>query len=156
MIKRLLFFGLVALAVYTAVYRDEEVFYKSVGRGEVTYYTRYAAGEVPSAEVIPNGGGSLVRCGYADYKKVRAALREISGVSIRFTGGQRDVEAAIEALEIKAVIAESLDEEGIVSYYGFTFKLKNRIKADNKFINVQIAKKGDTITIGYPIILGSY
>lgn len=157
MIKRMLVLGLAAVVVWGVfIYRDEDILFKAAGRGEVSYYTKYAAGDVRYATVVQNGRGSIVTCDFSNYKSVRSSLNDISGVSIRFRGDYSDVESLISQLEIKSVAAESLDEYGIVSYYGFTFKLRNRVYADGKYINIQIVLSGNTITIGYPIILGSY
>lgn len=137
-------------------YSGEEVFFESVGRGEVSFYTRYAAGEIEKAEVIQNGAGSIVQCAFEDYREVRSALGEISGVSISFEGDSADIEALCKKLEVVSVASENLEECGIMSYYGFTTKLNSRVLADGKYINIQIAQKDSVITVGYPLILGSY
>lgn len=76
------------------------------------------------------------------------------GQSIRFLGNDSDVKELLDKMEIQIVDRQNLANITII--YGYTVKLGKPVTLKGQKVNIQIAKRGASITVGTPLILGSY
>lgn len=78
----------------------------------------------------------------------------VQGESVRFIGKDKDIDEFIEELNITVVDEQNLSNIRII--YGYTTRFGEHRVLEGKKVNVQIAKRGATITIGTPMIIGSF
>jgi len=133
---------------------------EKIGGADAVYYFFVADTDImPLQEAVLHGGGAEVRRNIADAKRVKRALKNIRGEAVRFGGGRADADAVAKLLKIKIYSVEEFD--GIDTYYAYTAELgngrgSNALNIDGARINVQVAFRGGVITVGTPLILGSY
>lgn len=78
----------------------------------------------------------------------------LSGRSVRFEGNENDVEELKERLRLSEVMSETVG--GIKIIYGYTNAFVEYKLVSGKKVNVQIAVSAGTVTVGVPLIMGSY
>lgn len=82
------------------------------------------------------------------------SLNGTEGESVTFYGTKEAFEAEILRLGVTVTERQSLG--GIEIVYGYTEKLRGGVNVDGKRVNIELAYRGGTITVGTPVILGSY
>ena len=102
---------------------------------------------------ISVGYGSIVTCDAVEVYKVKSKLKNIQGESYSFNKDDFDVDLFLQKYGIKTVKKQDLGEIEIV--YGYLDKL-SKFVVENEKINLEIAVNGNHITVGYPLIMGSY
>lgn len=105
-------------------------------------------------ETIVMGDGAIIRCETDRISDVKNRLHGIKGESMSFAGGHDDILNIINRLRVNVVISENVD--GIYSVYGYTRSIENFVTVNGKRVNIQIAFTGGLLTVGTPLILGSY
>lgn len=85
-----------------------------------------------------------------NYRNIHNAV----GYSKRFKGSYTDLMA--EAKNHNARILKSENVGGVYIYYGYSDKLGRTVNVDGMGVNIQLALRGKTITVGTPLIMGSY
>ena len=107
-------------------------------------------------DVIQSGNGYLISCNseIADeiYKKIDKD--KLQGESFCFQGEIINVNEIL--YNLNAVIIKKEQVEDIVIVYAYTFKLENYLWIDSQKVNIQIAYNDGKVTVGTPLILGSY
>ena len=103
---------------------------------------------------IDMGLGRQVTCSVDDFRKVVSNCNQIDGVSVSFNGSVEDVNAIINRLHATTVSVQQLD--GLYVACCVSNRLQGGVTLDGKRVNLQIAYSAGTITVGYPLILGSY
>lgn len=78
----------------------------------------------------------------------------VSGESIRFQGGDEEINKIIKRLRIE--IRQSQKFANISTFYGYSARLGEGVTLEGRKINIQIVKKGNTVIVGTPLVLGSY
>ncbi|MBQ2714924.1 MAG: hypothetical protein IJF76_04780 [Clostridia bacterium] len=121
-------------------------------------YAFYVVGEVEEgcAEIIENGGEKIVRCAVSDTNIVRNSIKgRIRGESFRCFGDMDVVEFILNRTSAKVVKEGYVD--GIYTAYLYTGEIKDRgIELFGEKVNMQIAINQGVVSVGTPIILGSY
>lgn len=79
---------------------------------------------------------------------------DISGQSVRFIGKDEDIDYLIRKLNIQ--VKDEQNFSNIRTIYGYSARLGEGVKLSGEKVNIQIARRGSTITVGTPLILGSY
>lgn len=82
------------------------------------------------------------------------SLNDTEGESVTFCGSKDRFESEIRRLGVTVTERQSLG--GIEIVYGYTEKLRGGVNVDGKRVNIELAYRGGTITVGTPVILGSY
>lgn len=82
------------------------------------------------------------------------SLNGTEGESVTFCGSKNEFESEIRRLGVTVTERQSLG--GIEIVYGYTEKLRGGVNVDGKRVNIELAYRGGTITVGTPVILGSY
>lgn len=122
---------------------------------DVSFYVLGECERVPRfCTSVDVGKGAVVKCKGAVAEDVSKSLDAVAGVSFCFSGGQDEINEFLEGVDAVVLKCENIAD--ITSYFAYSKKLKNGIRVDGELVNLQIAKCGNTITIGSPIILGEY
>lgn len=118
-------------------------------------YSFYCAGSQDISGSVAVGTGSIVTCRAKDYKSVRNALAGVAGESFSIEQSDPvDLANILAVLKVEQVRSETVD--GIYIIYGFSNLLVRGVNLSGAKINVQIAVSANRITVGTPLILGSY
>lgn len=107
-----------------------------------------------SLSSIDLGLGRQVTCTLADLADTLANCDNVDGISVCFDGTAADVCAIVNRLHAAEVNCQQLDDMFVACYYSPL--IRERATIDGKSVNLQIAYHNGTITVGYPLILGSY
>lgn len=121
---------------------------------QYNFYTSNAMALLTDAEVIQNGNSYIVKCGINDCNKIKRQLEDIAGESVSFFAELSDLYKSVDLLNASVVFCE--ETNGIVVLYAFTQNIKNYVRVNGELVNLQLAYKSNRITIGTPLILGSY
>lgn len=105
-------------------------------------------------EYVDMGLGRLVTCTVSDFEATIANCDGVDGVSIAFKGSFGDIDAVVKRLNARNVNSQQLGDTYVACYYSSL--IRDRAVVDGKEVNVQIAYRNGTVTVGYPLILGSY
>ena len=121
-------------------------------------HTFYATESLNSntANIIQNGNGFLISTNSQNAKKVLSELnsQNIQGESFCFDGTFCDVQKILYSLNAQIVKKECFDDFQV--FYAHSPKISKYILMNFKKVNMQIVLKNNKITVGSPIILGSY
>lgn len=81
-------------------------------------------------------------------------LSDIKGESVKFSAEEFNQTELLNNLNAVIVFTETLD--GVYCIYAYSPKIRYRQTVNGKTVNVQIAVRGEQITVGCPIIYGSF
>jgi len=105
-----------------------------------------------NVSVIQNGSGYIYQTSSENALSLYKSLYSCSGFSLTFRNSNFKIDNLLEKIEVlkqEVVCGSNL-------YYGYVCGLTNSTFIDAKKVNIQIAVNDNFITIGSPIILGSY
>lgn len=119
--------------------------------GEVCFYCSSAETEIKNTIIQANGNGFIVATNIKNAIQVNKELTNCNGFSIKIDKNE-NIDLILKNIEI--VKKETISNIKIV--YGYTCGLTFCAFIDGKKVNIQIAENNEFITIGSPIILGSY
>ena len=117
--------------------------------GTVSVYCRQT--ELPG---IVNGNGHIVECRVDELQTVLKKCQNVDGVSVTFDGNKEDVDRICKMLNV--TVTDSYILCGIEIMCGLSSKVSGSVVLDGRNVNVQIAYKDGEVTVGSPLILGSY
>ena len=103
---------------------------------------------------IDIGSGKIVQCSVTELSKTLARCKDVDGFSVCFEGTSYDVDRILQLFEID--VTSTYDICGLQIVCGNSSKLKGGVVLDGVTVNLQIAFKDGTVTVGSPLILGSY
>ena len=115
----------------------------------VSIYCR-AAG----VDAIELGNGKIVECAACNFFSVVARCKDVDGFSVSFTGSEQDVTRIVELFRLKVTSTQNLD--GLRVVCGNSARIVGGVVLDGEKVNLQIAYKDGVVTVGSPLILGSY
>lgn len=78
---------------------------------------------------------------------------EVVGESIKIEN--LEIGSALKTLSANVVKTEYLDD-GTTVIYAYSSLINESVKIENKNVNLQIAERNNIVTIGWPLILGSF
>ncbi len=107
-----------------------------------------------SIECINLGMGYQVTCSADSFCSVVKNCADIDGISVSFSGGLNDIAELAERLKAESVSSQKLDDLYVECFNSPC--LQRGVTLDGKRVNLQIAYSNGVITVGYPLILGSY
>lgn len=124
--------------------------------GEYCFYISSAVDESDFLRVEKNGDGYLAYCPLSNAPNLKDSYRDdIEGESFWVTGGMGTVREILSMLG--GVVVSEGTVDGIYTVYVYTGRLNcPSVVLFGDKVNVQIALNDDKVTVGYPIILGSY
>ena len=122
--------------------------------GSGVYSAYFFGGEKPqtNARVIANGSGWIVEGSREELRLLPSS--RIAGYSFQTTSESFDTAGFLR--KMKAEVLSPTEVQGILCIYGYTPLLQGGILADGKKINFQIVVRDGIVTVGTPVILGSF
>ena len=115
----------------------------------VSIYCRNA-----KTDCIDMGSGKIVQCSVADFSSALVLCDDVDGFSVSFTGTTQDIERIARLFNLN--VTSTLNIDGLQIVCGNSTKLTGGVTLDGAKVNLQIAYKDGTVTVGSPLILGSY
>lgn len=103
---------------------------------------------------INMGNGHLVECTLAELDKTLAACDGIDGVSVRYSATQSDFDDLCKRFDIQTV--SCWQSGNLIAVCGYSTKILGGVNLAGQAVNIQVAFDGETLTVGYPLILDSY
>jgi len=120
--------------------------------GIVCFYCDDINESIENVNIQKNGEGYIVETDIKNALEVSNNIVGCNGFSLKINKNEENIENFINQIEI---IGQEI-VSNIKIIYGYVCGLVNSIYIDGKKVNIEIAENGDFITIGSPIILGSY
>ena len=105
-------------------------------------------------DCIDMGTGKIVECSVADFADTIAQCKDVDGFSVSFSGAEQDICRLADMFDLK--VTSTLNLDGLYIVCGNSARIKGGVTLDGAKVNVQIAYKDGTVTVGSPLILGSY
>ena len=140
---------IVAVLIYSMP-RGLEVYIEEISAdATVSIYCRNS-----DVDCIDMGSGKIVQCSVADFNNVIFHCKDVDGFSVAFAGTAQDVDRIARMFNLK--VNSMLNLDGLTVVCGNSAKLVGGVRLDNEIVNLQIAYKDGTVTVGSPLILGSY
>ncbi len=119
-----------------------------------TFYTKTPVSSLNNVTVVQNGNMYLVNCSANDAFEVKSKLNNIEGESITFQGTKNDALNFFNKYNYEVIYSEMV--ENIFIIYAYCPQIQNHVFVNNQKTNLQLAINNQKITIGTPLILGSY
>ena len=110
--------------------------------------------QTTSDNAIDMGTGYIVECDAQSYATALGKCKGVDGVSVSFSGTDVDVERIVKLFDLQTVSTYQLD--GLYVVCGLSNKVTGGVWLDGDKVNLQIAYKDGVVTVGSPLILGSY
>lgn len=110
--------------------------------------------QTTSDDAIDMGTGYIVECDTQSYANTLDKCTGVDGVSVSFCGYVDDVAQIVEKFNLQTVSICEID--GLYVVCGASDKIKGGVTLDGAKVNLQIAYKDGVVTVGSPLILGSY
>lgn len=117
-----------------------------------TFYTLEKTDE--SLSYTKNGDAFIVSCDAYEAGYVKQRLGKILGESVCFKGDKIAGLNFISKLNYTSILTE--DVNGIFTLYAYSPKIENYVYINNKKVNIELAVNKGVVTVGSPIIVGSY
>lgn len=105
-------------------------------------------------QIIKNGKEFIIKTIASNAEIVEKCLTDCFGFCLKFQKGFEEVSFADLFAQLQVVKVENI--ENIETFYGYIYGLPFSTFIDKLKVNVQIAISKNDVTIGSPIILGSY
>ncbi|MDE7454361.1 MAG: hypothetical protein K2M64_00845 [Clostridia bacterium] len=103
---------------------------------------------------IDTGMGKIVTCNSQTLKQTLSNCNQVDGISVSFDGVLQDVDDVFNRLNATLISMQQFDDLLIICCN--SPRIKGGVTVDGNSVNVQIAYCDGKITVGYPLILGSY
>lgn len=118
------------------------------------FYTSNACIDAKEVNVVKNGDMYFVSCESNIAKKIKQQLDSVDGESISFQGTKNDALNFLSQFDYEIVFSEVVEDIFII--YAYCPKITNYVYVNNQKINIELAVNKSNITIGTPLIIGSY
>ena len=124
--------------------------------GTVSIYCRSTElkDNAENRQIVDMGCGKMVLCSVSELDETLSKCRYVDGLSVRFSGDERDVERIINLFNLQ--VNSTLCLDGLYVICGNSARLRGGVIVDGCIVNVQIAYKDGVVTVGSPLILGDY
>jgi len=125
---------------------------ENLGHGEYSFYSTEVVSSPYITKTTDLGFSYIYVCDSRDAAKVRPLLTRIDGESITVTN--IDKAAVLKKLKYRTVSQSDVCSVAVI--YAYSPRGETFIRNGRQKINLQIATNGQTTTVGWPVILGSY
>ncbi len=119
------------------------------GDGQVNIYCRNTV--LPSTDI---GVGRIVQCSASRLRQTLASCEDVDGVSVCFNGTLFDAERVTDLFALGDISVSEFDDLTVIC--GYSALLRGGVMLDGRRVNLQIAYRDGIVTVGSPLILGSY
>ena len=131
------------------------IFANNLDYGSMATYTFYTLEKTDeSLSYTKNGDAFIVSCDINQAGSIKQKLGKILGESICFEGDKIAGLNFISKFDYTSILTE--DVNGIFTLYAYSPKIENYVYINNKKVNIELAVNKGVVTIGSPIIVGSY
>lgn len=148
MVKLPLYIALCVALVYYSFAAAENPRLEVLGKGTYAIYSRQNISSSLILRRVSSGIGFIYYTDTSSAAALRTKFNNIDGESIQLQGPT--VRQIFRKLGYKEVTSS-----GDI-YYGYSPRGRSTIKSDGRRINLQIAERNGVITVGWPVILGTY
>ena len=150
--KLCLFIAMCACLVFygTATVADPQL--EKLGVGEYQIYSTQLVDSSLVTRRHDTGFSYIYYCDSRDATSLRKLFTKIDGESITLENGSAT--SVLKKLNYNPVSQSNLSSMNVV--YAYSARAKTFIVNNRQKINLQIAQNGNTLTVGWPVILGSY
>lgn len=107
-----------------------------------------------SLPAVNMGNGYLVQCTVAELSHTLAACSDVDGISVSFEATEGDLEEMLNRFDVRKVSV--FNSGALVAVCGYSNKIYGGVNLDGETVNIQVAFDGETLTVGYPLILDSF
>lgn len=144
---------IVAVVIAIITYSIPNFVGKSEIKGDmqVTYYTN---SNISKNSVLLYGNTYMTTFNGKEYKEIESSLNNILSVSAQFQGDYNDFKKTQKKCGVNVLNSQTVDDVLII--YGYSDKFGRCVQVLDKMVNIQIAIRKNTITVGTPLIMGSY
>jgi len=101
------------------------------------------------------GSGFYATCDSQNAYNILSQIDNVVGVSVVFNGNENDVETISKLLNLSTIKKQDITSE-LTTRLGYSPSISTYSIIDGERCNVQIALHNGIITLGCPMILGSY
>lgn len=124
-----------------------------LGAGELSIYSRQDVESALIKRRVETGLGFIYYIERRDAEEVRSLFTQIDGESIALGDGV-SAQSILAKLGYKIV---STSNDGVMQVtYAYSARDSSFILSGEQKINLQIAERNGIVTVGWPVILGSY
>lgn len=124
------------------------------GNAEYFFYTKKLTQTISNVKITQNGTMNIISCKSSEAQSVKPQIANLEGESITFLGTKNDALNYLNRYNHKVVFSEVL--ENIVIIYAYCPQIENFVFVNNEKVNIQLAYNSGKITVGTPMILGSF
>lgn len=150
--KKLLVVLIICLTVLSFSNRKELTdFANSFSDSTVTVYADKFNDKI---DYIDNCGLKFFTVKADEGKNLLKNATDVRGITITFQGDKNDVDDYLKKLNAKEVYREKV--QNVLIVYGYSDSIKRFVVVNDNKVNVEIAFDNKKVTVGSPIILGSY
>lgn len=157
--KIFLFYILFCLVIASIlIIPNKTLVFADIGKlNNLGQYCFYVKGkyELNNCLCTNSGCGTIIQTNFKNAQKIKKEINNIQGESYCFKVSDEEIINKILNL-FNAVIVKQQELEDLKIVYGYSAKLDKFVTDEGEKINLQICKNGTNVTVGYPIILGSY
>lgn len=89
-----------------------------------------------------------------ELNKVKNSTKGIIGISHTFNGSKECIQDYLKVFDAEMVKEQTID--GVIIVYAYSSRIKDNVTVGDNKINIQIAVNRGKVTIGSPLIIGSY
>lgn len=118
------------------------------------FYTTNSSQTIKNAKITKNGSMTIITCDSNDVYKIKPQLVDVQGESLSFLGTKNDALNYLNNFNHNVVLSEII--ENIVVIYAYCPQIENYVYVNNEKVNIQLAFNDGKITVGTPMILGSF
>lgn len=165
MLKKYLFYYIIfclLIICFLIIPSNKPIFADAVNKYENVKYTFYTA-EIcngsnyvfNNCEIINVGYGSIITTDLNNASNVKKNVNNLQGESCELNNATKeDCFEMLNHFNATIVRQENLDDISII--YAYSPLLEKFVFDDGDKINLQFALVSETLTVGYPLIMGSY
>ena len=153
--KKIFLVIFLSILLFFNIQNSQLNFFATNFEGKYVFYTSQILND-ENVSVEKSGMGYVLTCStkYATKIKSKLNINLIKGESFSFLGVKSEVENLIKRFNIKVLNKEVLDEILVID--GYSSKFGKSVCTSCGNVNIQIAFNKGTITVGTPLILGSF
>ena len=119
------------------------------------YVTLNSLENVDDCHYVKNGEGGIITLEKDELNLLDLFdIGTMYGKSIEFEANKKAYSNILSGLNFKVIKKENF--ENFETIYGYNENFGKSVSLFGKDVNIQIAKRGDVVSVGFPIILGSY
>lgn len=153
--KKLFVLALIAIAFLSTYHKGDIIDYSdSLNYDATVKIYSYSPTRAEGYDSLNNCGTYITTTNRESARLVINNTADVIGVSLIFNGSVDKIDSYLSALN--AVIVSREEISGIVIIYAYSRGIKDSVVVNNQKVNIQIAVKKGVVTIGSPVIIGSY